>query len=719
VSHRFVILARAEKTFFPGLEPHDDLLAAPHAPFRTDPETDFRMKRRTFLLEASAGIAAASLPAFAQKQSAAHSSLQSPGQPHRGIAHPGILQTRADLDFMKAKIHAGEDPWKSAWDHWIAEPISSLDFEPHASAHIVRGAFGAGQKGGAELMTSAAAVSSHVNQWIVTGDEAHARKVIEIFDAWSSTLADFSENDAMLIAGWTGGEFANAAEILRATYPAWHGQSLQQFKRMLLTVYVPLLRMYYPEANGNWDAAMMFTLLAIGIFCEDRSLMESVYAHYRTGPVNSGITRYVYPSGQCEETTRDEGHVQLGLGYFARTALTAWNQGVDLFAEADNRLALGFEYTAKLLLGEPVPVYGIVVDHRNRFSDVYEGVLEHYRYVKHIDMPYTEKAAQHAREHSRGVVTFFRGSQGSQAKALRATPAPSRIAVLAGAQATPQSESTPSASASDLSIGPADSIQDALDKLAAKGGGTLSLAAGLYTLPATLRLPSNITIAGTGLDCELFLDPGARGFEAAMTNAAPDLHDVTLRDLVIEGAQEPHAPRDPNSGVMHRRSVRGPIRAGIVLLADAGTTIRNLRFEHITVRNCTSSAVELFGADHVDVVNCDFSASGGEVPPGPGKNHNLRLNHVSHVSITGSRLADGMWGSGIFLSFGQNVTVRDCELARNQIDGITIAESSTVTVDSCLAEGNSAHGIAQQVWMEPNRAVVLRNNVERSNAIPS
>jgi hypothetical protein len=673
------------------------------------------MKRRTFLFEAGAGIAAASLPALAQTSAAAHASSAVTAAPHRNIVHPGILQTRADLDFMKAKIHAGEDPWKSAWNNWLAEPVSSLDFKPSPSAHIIRGAYGAGQKGGTELSASAAAVASHVNQWVVTGDEAHARKVIEIFDAWSGTLADFSENDAMLLAGWTGGEFANAAEILRATYPAWRGASVTNFKRMLLTVYVPLLRMYYPEANGNWDAAMMFTLLAIGIFCEDRQLMDSVYAHYRIGPVNSGITRYVYPSGQCEETTRDQGHVQLGLGYFARTAITAWNQGVDLFGEADNRLALGFEYTAQLLLGEPVHVYGIVVDHRNRFSDVYEGILQHYRYVKRIDMPFTEKAALRARDHAHEVVTFFRGPQGNEPALLHAAPAPSKIAVLAGAQSKP----TASAPASAISIAPGASMQDALDKLAASGGGTLSLSAGLYTLPATLRLPSNVTIAGTGLDCELFLDPDAKTSEAAIVNAAPDLHDVVLRDLVIEGGQAPQAPRDPNSDVQHRRSVHGPIRSGVVLLADAGTTLRNLRLEHVTVRNCTASAVELFGADHVDIVNCDFSASGGEVPPGPGKNHNLKLNHVSHVTVTGSRLADSMWGSGIFLSFGQDVTVRDCELARNQIDGITIAESTAVTVEASLAEGNTGHGIAQQTWMEPNRSVALRSNTERNNANPA
>ena len=62
----------------------------------------------------------------------------------------------------------------------------------------------------------------------------------------------------------------------------------------------------------------------------------------RISKSNGGITKYVYPSGQCDENARDQGHTQLGLGYFARAARVAWNQGVDLWGAADNRLALGF-----------------------------------------------------------------------------------------------------------------------------------------------------------------------------------------------------------------------------------------------------------------------------------------------------------------------------------------------------------------------------------------
>jgi len=624
------------------------------------------------------------------------------------IVHPGILQTRAHLEFMKTKIKAGEEPWKSSWNLWTTGPIASLDFKPKPFAHIVRGAGGAGEQGGRELSESADAANNHVMQWYISGDAAHARKAIEIFDAWSQTLADFFENDAMLLSGWTGGQFCNAAEILRATYPGWSAASQEQFKRMLRTVYVPLLRPFYPEANGNWDAAIMYTLLSIGVFCDDRELMELVYQHYRTGPVNSGITRYVYPSGQCEETCRDQGHTQMGLGYLADTCVVAWNQGVDLFAEADNRLALGVEYTARYSLGEDVPVYGRIGEiSRGKFSDIYHTVLQHYRYEKHMAMPYTQRAADKVlRAHT--IATMFRGDEGKAPANLKAAPEPSRIAATAGAQ---KLSGEPPAGA--ITVAPGESIQDALDRLSKGGGGMLSLKAGVHTLSATLRVPSGVTIVGSGIDCELFHDPAKPG-EAAMINAEPGMHDVVLRNFVIEGGLAPEAAADPNNDVMKRRPMRSPIRAGIVF---QGAALRNLTFDHITVRNCTYSAVELFGAEQVNILNCDISGSGGMVPPGPGKNHNLKMNHVSRVAITGSRFADAMWGHGIAVIFGSGVEIRDCELSRNALDGVMIAESRQIVVESCLVEGNGGAGIAQETWMDTNQEVVTQNNIERNNVV--
>src|ERR1700722_13266137 len=125
-----------------------------------------KMRRRTFLLQSGAGLAAAALPGLGQtpapRSPAHHGEAASQPGARRTIVHPGILQTRADLEFMKAKIHAGKEPWKSAWDVSTSGAVASLDFKPQPFAHVVRGAYDAGDKGGLELQQSANAAENHV-----------------------------------------------------------------------------------------------------------------------------------------------------------------------------------------------------------------------------------------------------------------------------------------------------------------------------------------------------------------------------------------------------------------------------------------------------------------------------------------------------------------------------------------------------------------------------
>ncbi len=227
-----------------------------------------------------------------------------------------------------------------------------------------------------------------------------------------------------------------------------------------------------------------------------------------------------------------------------------------------------------------------------------------------------------------------------------------------------------------------------------------------------------MTIAGTGIDCVLFLDPAKPQYEAAIVNADADMHDVVLRDFVIEGAGAAEQSKDPNGDVQKRRTQHGPIRAGILFLGEGKTPQRNIRCESLTVRNCNFSGVYVFGAEQLQVINCDFSGNGATVPPGPGKNHNLKLDDVSRVTINGSRLCDSLFGNGVALSFATIVTIRDCEIARNGLDGVRIAESHTVTVEGCLAEGNGGAAVAEETWAEPNREVIAKNNTLRNNLYP-
>jgi hypothetical protein len=47
------------------------------------------------------------------------------------FVHPGILVTRAQLDFVKAKITAGSEPWASAFARVKADHYGDMTYQPH------------------------------------------------------------------------------------------------------------------------------------------------------------------------------------------------------------------------------------------------------------------------------------------------------------------------------------------------------------------------------------------------------------------------------------------------------------------------------------------------------------------------------------------------------------------------------------------------------------
>ncbi|HEY1661684.1 MAG TPA: alginate lyase family protein [Verrucomicrobiae bacterium] len=652
------------------------------------------------------------------------------------FVHPGMLQTYDELEFMTQKVAAGEDPWKTAWSNLCSESYSSMDFQPKPVAHVVRGSYGRPSIGDRALMDSANAAYSQALQWVVTRDKTHAQKAIDIINAWSYTLWDFQDNDAKLLAAWTGHTFCNAAEILRSTDAGWKDQDQEQFKRMLLTVYVPLLKDYFPEANGNWDAAIMDTMLCIGIFCDDHSIFETAVNHFQRGPGNGGVTKYVYPTGQCEESVRDEAHTQLGLGEMAQACQVAWNQGVDLYGTANDRLALGFEYTAKYNLGESVPAHGVLsTQARGRFSDIYEEIYQHYHFVKGLEMPFTERALERTRaEKTWSALTLYQGAPAATPVG-QGSPQASAIASDVGAATEPAV--TPPVGAVTVTSG--ESIQNVLDT--ETNGGWIVLSKGLYVLPSPLRIPSDVTLAGQGNSTVLMLDPDYPADRAGVTivSATDDLHDVTLRDFMIEGdpavrtvtnssvsynyvsgsgsgavTLRPMA-NDPNQARRLRSYQMAPSRAGIIFSAQRGGQMRDLHLEHITVRDCTHDGVAIYGADNVVISACDLSGNGSSVVPGPGLQHDLLLTRVGGAQVSDSRLDDSLWGNGLELSASHSVKILNNEMARNALNGLHVTESRDIHVRGNLTEGNDGNGILFDAQMDGCSNIEVANNLSRNN----
>lgn len=658
-----------------------------------------KVNRRDFIQLAGLASVAGGAPIADAEDSNYHEP-----QEKRAFVHPGVLQRREDLDRMKTMVLGNQEPVAAAWQRLTQRPTASLDYKPTAFAHVYRGGGGIEKSGADEFSAAGQAAHFHALQWYVTKDARHAEKAIEVLDVWSTTLWDFDGNDAKLLVGWVAGYLCNAAEILSATYPSWSAESRARFRSMLKLVFIPLLEPFFPEANGNWDGAMMFSLAAVAIHLDDSALFDRVIQHYQYGVGNGGILKYLWPNGQCAESTRDQGHTQLGIGYFSFAAHVCWNQGVDLFAAGDNRMALGFEYTSAYMLGEEVPHFGVISPRlRGRFDDYYEAVLAHFQSVKHIALSYTERAAEKSRQnHAISTVWFYRGA--SADKHSSAAPQPGIIATSAGAEARPIIHSQPGW----LSVTPQDSLEDALASIRSTASVIL-LQPGVHEIKRALRIPSGVTICGYGLQSVLHLDSEETDF--CMIQREPELRDVVLKNFVIEGALDTRWPDDPNQVRRALRSQLARARGGILLRGEKERDISNVQFEHLTVRNCTMSGISMAGAVDISLRDCDISNNAGSVPPGAGLHHNVLLNHVERCNISGSRFSGAMCGSGVSAISSSELRIWNTELCRNQQYGLELMACRKTEIRDSLTEANDCGSYTSQ----DAAALTVQHLTERLN----
>lgn len=325
------------------------------------------------------------------------------------FTHPGITHSQASIDFVKGKIAADEEPWATAWKKVKASRDADLTITPEPRAHVERGAYNNPDIGSSEFSSDASAAYIQVLCWSLTGDERHAKKAMKIVDAWSGTLKSISNHDARLLVGMSGYKFCIAGELLKHTWNEWPHESQQRFQTMLRDIFYPSIKDFHPSANGNWDASMLQTMLAMGVHLDDQAMFDRAKDYYLKGKGNGAIGMYFKESGQCQETGRDQGHTQMGLEFLSNTCETAWIQGIDLYGALDNRLLKGFEYTAKYNLGFEVPYepyksfegryhYKSISDKsRGRLRPMYEKVFNHYQNRKGLDAPLTKQAAMKLR----------------------------------------------------------------------------------------------------------------------------------------------------------------------------------------------------------------------------------------------------------------------------------------------------------------------------------
>jgi hypothetical protein len=340
-----------------------------------------------------------------------------PPLPPGAFRHPGVLVNAAQLALIGQQVKQGAQPWKGAYDLAVASAQAALDRVPKPRDMVVCGPGSNPNLGCSDERGDAAAAYTQILLWNITGDEARARKAVEILDAWN-ILVGHSDSNAPLQAGWSGALFARAAELTAHTYTGWPAADVAKFKAMLRTAFLPIVNKT-SGANGNWELVMTEASIGIAVFLDDRAIFDQAVARWRKRvpayiylgsdgptpvppPTGNGNTPAalaafwndpgMYVDGLAQETCRDFGHTEWGFAAAANTAEIALQQGLDLYAAESARMRAGLEFHAQYTLhAAPWPASLCGGVQPTGFIPTWEIAYNHYATRLGLPMPFTKQ----------------------------------------------------------------------------------------------------------------------------------------------------------------------------------------------------------------------------------------------------------------------------------------------------------------------------------------
>ncbi len=323
-------------------------------------------------------------------------------EPHVFV-HPGGVVGQAELDAVRAKLAAGEEPWTRALGQ-----LRGL---------AVAGRFDTAPRSEADQKEHARQAYANALVWATTGDDTAARRGIAILNVWGRTFTGYvpAEGQNLLVAGWIGALLAPAAELLR-DHPDWKPADRERVKRMFTTAFAPALERMSPW-NGNVDLTQIDALMNIAVCCEDERLLAlGLERLRRRGPAyfylasDAEAVRAIegdggdvaafwsrpatWPDGLTQESCRDNGHhAQFALASALHAAEVAWHQGIDVYGEQRDRSVAAMELLARQLLKRSM-LGCCGADRDATTGDLYDTFAVGYHHYHHrlgIDLPHTER----------------------------------------------------------------------------------------------------------------------------------------------------------------------------------------------------------------------------------------------------------------------------------------------------------------------------------------
>lgn len=244
--------------------------------------------------------------------------------------HPGVPFTTDDLNKLKQNIT--QEPWLSAYTAFRNNAASGLSYGakgPFASVSRAPDLNNNAWKG------DMVAIHNLALMWIFTGDSAYARKATNLLDSWAVTNTVWGGSESMLDIGDYAQYWATGADILKSTFPGWTALNTAHVNNYFANVLYPTSYVPYPLRDQNKGAIQLKIALGAAAFLDDATKFNQAIEVYRMDA--GGGLRNSLPNGEVGDAGRDD-HWRVQAAALAWGAEVAYKQGIDMFAELDNRL---------------------------------------------------------------------------------------------------------------------------------------------------------------------------------------------------------------------------------------------------------------------------------------------------------------------------------------------------------------------------------------------
>lgn len=325
----------------------------------------------------------------------------------KAFVHPGILLNSADIKRVYNTVKDKKMPGYGSYLLLSENPLSKADYK-------MQGPFSTISRDGEfrytkqKMEADFSAAYLNALMYVATRKNEHAERSLDILTNYADVLKHIpSTNDAPLLVGLEGLKIINVLELLKYTYPGASKTKLNKIGKLFTDVFLPICEKFYETpayTNGNWGPIVTKCYISAAIYFDNRAMYNKAKAFYEKANDNGTIANYIDgETGQIQESGRDQGHSQLGIGALATVCEIAWKQGDDLYGLLSNRLLKGYEYVAAYNLGNTVPFrkwtditgryndWSVISDKsRGNFIPVYEMAYNHFVLRKGLEMPYTK-----------------------------------------------------------------------------------------------------------------------------------------------------------------------------------------------------------------------------------------------------------------------------------------------------------------------------------------